>query len=311
MPVDRFTDLEQIRGACRDGVALCIGMFDGVHRGHQKLIGQLTAAARRLRVPSLAFTFGQHPLRILAPPYAPPLLSDPEEKLDRIERLGVDLCLMLDFTPAFASIDPDAFLNDIVVDNLHARYIACGDDFRFGAKGAGDIELLKTRAADLGFEVEVCPSLIDGGRPIKSMRVRQCLIDGQIDEAQRLLGRPYRLTGCVVPGDERGRTLGYPTANLSVPPRRLIPKDGVYVVRVASGERQWGGMMNIGVRPTFPSAGRSVEVNLFDFEGDLYDRTLICTFVRRIRDELAFDSVDALVEQIRDDEKTCRKALKE
>jgi riboflavin kinase/FMN adenylyltransferase len=255
-----ITDLKQLPDACAGGTAMCIGVFDGVHRGHRLLIGAAIRQARRRGLKSLVFTFRDHPLAVLAPPYAPPLLTSPEEKAELIAAEGVDLCAMIDFTPEFAATSADVFLEYLVAGSCQARFIACGTDFRFGSHGVGNIDMLRTDGARLGLEVKVIEALVNGQIEIKSTRVRQCLLEGKLAEANHLLGRPYWLTGKIVHGDHRGRTIGYPTANVEPPPRRLIPENGIYAARAVVGGRTYDAMMSIGIRPTFNSPRRTIEV---------------------------------------------------
>lgn len=304
-----LTDLNQLSEACRGGVAMCIGVFDGVHRGHRVLIDAATREARRLGLKSLVFTFRDHPLSVLAPPYAPKLLSSPEEKAELIAASGVDLCAMIDFTPEFAATPAESFLRDVVGGACQARFIACGEDFRFGSGGSGDTALLRQRGPELGFAVEVVESLIVGHGPVKSTRIRQALLEGRLDEANMLLGHPYKLTGIVVHGDHRGRTIGYPTANVEPPARRLVPENGIYAARAVLGGETRDAMMSIGIRPTFNSPRRTIEVNILDFSGDIYGQELRIIFIARLRDELKFAGVPELIEAIRNDEANCRAIL--
>lgn len=308
--MELLTDLSQLSAACGAGVAMCIGTFDGVHRGHQMLMEKTITRAHELGLRSLVFTFSEHPLTLLAPPHAPMLLTDAEEKAALIAEHGVDLCARIDFTPAFAATEAGDFLERVVAGDCRARYLACGRDFRFGARGAGDAEMLLARGAELGFEVEICEWLDEGGFPIKSTRIRQDLLEGKVEEAARLLGRPYALHGRVVRGDERGRTIGFPTINLEPSPRKLVPGHGVYAAQVHVGDGTWGGMLNIGVRPTFKGMSRTIETYLFDFSGDLYGREVRLDILRRVREERRFPSVEALIEQLKQDEQTCREILK-
>ncbi|MCL5269092.1 MAG: bifunctional riboflavin kinase/FAD synthetase [bacterium] len=305
-----FTDLESVGAVTAGGVCLSIGVFDGVHRGHQLLIRNTRRRARQLGQRAMVLTFTAHPLSVLAPPYAPQLLTSPEEKARLLEHYGADLCLMLEFTPRFAATEARDFVERVIAGVCHAHYIACGRDFRFGAGGAGDVNLLQAMGPALGFEVEVCESLVDGGSAIKSTRVRQSLYDGNLAETRLLLGRNYALRGTIVRGDGRGRQLGYPTANLAPPAGRLVPGDGVYAVRLRLSGGEWGGMMNIGVRPTFGAERRTQEVHLFDFTGDLYGREVEVEFIARIRKERRFESLQALIAQLRADERACREILK-
>lgn len=306
-----ITDLSQLPEACRGGVAMCIGVFDGVHRGHRMLIDRAAAEAHARGLKSLVFTFRDHPLSLLAPPYAPLLLSSPEEKAELIADCGADLCAMIDFTAEFASTPADAFLREIVAGACQARAIICGEDFRFGARGQGDIAMLRAQAAELGYAVAVLEALGEGHGAVKSTRIRQCLLEGRLGEATSLLGHPYWLTGPVVHGDHRGRTIGYPTANVAPPARRLVPENGIYAARAQVAGAVHGAMMSIGIRPTFSGTHRTIEVNLFDFSGDLYGAELRIIFVKRLRDELKFSSVEALIAAIQKDEVDCREILRE
>jgi riboflavin kinase/FMN adenylyltransferase len=308
--MDLFRTLQRLREVDLDGACLTVGVFDGVHRGHQMLLAATIEHARRLGVPALVLTFADHPLRLLAPPYAPPLLTTAEEKADLLRAHGADLCLMLDFDAALAATPPAAFLEEIVAGVCRARRIVCGGDFRFGSAGGGDVELLRRMGPELGYEVDVRDDLMEGNAAVRSSRVRSRLLEGDVEEARLLLGRPYSLTGIVTAGDRRGRRIGYPTANLVPPEGRLAPQNGVYAVRgeLPDGSRH-GGMANIGVRPTFGSDRRTIEAHLFDFEGDLYDRRISVQFLRKIREERRFESPQALIEQLRADEKVCRSIL--
>jgi riboflavin kinase/FMN adenylyltransferase len=309
MTMELIRNLSELSVACREGVCMCIGMFDGVHRGHQMLMKRTQERAQALGLRSLVFTFPEHPLSLLAPPYAPLLLSSPEEKARLIESRGIELCSMIPFTPEFAAVSAQDFLQNIVAGACQARAVICGPDFHFGTHGAGDVDMLVRQGRELSYEVEVCEPLVEGDNPIKSTRIRQSLLEGRIEEANGLLGHPYTLTGVVVEGDRRGRTIGFPTANLNPPERRLVPHNGVYAARATVGGQPWDAMMNIGLRPTFNKAQRSIEVHLFNYSGDLYGQEMRITFVARIREERKFDSVQALIAQLRADEVACRARL--
>ncbi|MCE5229869.1 bifunctional riboflavin kinase/FAD synthetase [bacterium] len=308
--MELIESLGDIEPACGPrGVSLTVGMFDGVHRGHQMLIENVLDRAAKYKVPSMVLTFRNHPLSLLAPAFAPQLLSSPEEKAALLQGLGVDLCAMIPFDHEFAAITAREFIDDVLLRRCRTRTIVCGDDFRFGANGEGDADLLR-RNADAGdFELHVCASLSDDGAPIRSSRIRQTLADGHLEPVNKMLGHPFMLSGRVVPGDQRGHKLGFPTANLAVPSWRLIPGQGIYAVRAHVGDRQWGAMLNIGTRPTFGGKTVSIEAYLFDFEGDLYGLDMSLSFVARVRDERRFDSAEALVAQMQHDEKICRAML--
>lgn len=305
--MELITDLTQLAEACAGGTCMCIGVFDGVHRGHRLLIDEAGLQARVRRLKSLVFTFRDHPLAVLAPPYAPLALSSPEEKAELIAAAGADICAMIDFTPEFAATSAEDFLRDVVAGACRAHFVACGEDFRFGARGAGDVALLRARGEGLVFDVEVVEPLIEGHGPVKSTRIRQDLLEGRLDDANLLLGHPYWLTGPVAHGDHRGRTIGYPTANVEPPPRRLVPDNGIYAVRARVGGGLYDGMMSIGVRPTFDGRRRTIEVHLFDFSGDIYGQEMRIIFIARLRDELKFNGVDELIAAIKNDETAARK----
>lgn len=307
--VELITNIERIHPSGPEGHCISIGMFDGVHLGHQMLMTRARERAQALGARSMVLTFTDHPLRLLAPPYAPRALTDAEEKAELIRRQGVDALVMIEFTAEFAAISAEAFIEELLVKRCQARYVVCGPDFRFGHGGAGDTRLLADAARRHGFELEVLETRKHRQTPIKSTRIRQCLLEGRPEEAARLLGRPYTLSGQVVPGDQRGRTLGVPTANIEPPAGRLAPANGVYAVRVKVDDQWYGGMMNIGVRPTFGGETRTFEVHLFEYDGNLYAKRLTIAFHSLIRLERAFRSAEELVEQIRRDELECRRQL--
>lgn len=301
-------NMQTLREHCKGGAALSVGVFDGVHLGHQALLCELRQTASALGVPSIALTFRDHPLQLLAPPYAPQMLCDPEQKARRIMGLGVDHCAMFEFTPEFAALKAEQFLQEIVHELCQAKAIICGPDFHFGQDGLGDIELLKQMADRLGFGVMVAHRVSDGQGEIRSTRVRGHVFRGEVEMVESLLGRPYLLTGVVGEGDKRGRTIGYPTANITASRRRLVPADGVYAVqvRLTNETHLRTGMLNIGNRPTFAGDDTRIEVHIFDYSGDLYGQPLEVFFRRQLRGEIRFEGIDGLVEQLRKDEAECR-----
>lgn len=319
--------LDELGEACAGGAAVTIGVFDGIHAGHQALIRRTLAEARARGLQSMVFTFERHPLSILAPPHAPPMLLSGERKAELIAGLGVDVCLMLDFTPEFAATPAEAFVREILLGKCGARFITCGGNFTFGAKGTGDSALLRRIAGEAGAEVEVYSPVLSGAGMVSSTRIRDSLIKGDLADAETMLTRRYGFRAEVVSGHQRGRTIGYPTANLKVAPEQLIPADGVYAATarvvgesgdVAGGEGVagagaggfgpvYGGMLNIGHRPTFEGAGRAMEIHLFDFSGELVGRNLEIEFLERARDEKKFGSIDELIARLRRDEAICRK----
>ncbi len=290
--------------------ALAIGNFDGVHRGHQHLFHRVIEAARALKGQSLALTFDPHPTRVLAPDRAAPKLMGLDRRLELMAAAGLDAVVVLRFDTALSSQPAREFVEQIVL-GLGAREVFVGHDFHFGRNREGTGAVLKHLAAELGFTAHVIHPVTEGAVPISSTRTRQALADGDLALVRTLLGRRFDLDGLVVRGDRRGRTLGFPTANLATPTEAL-PRDGVYAARVRvhgdPASARHDAVLNLGARPTF-RAGRSIEAHLLDADRDLYGRTLRVTFVRRLRDEPRFDGVDALRAQIALDVASARDAL--
>lgn len=293
-------------------VALAVGNFDGVHLGHRHLFERVVAAARAFGGAALALTFDPHPTRVLAPARAAPLLTSLDRRLELMAALGLDAVIVQRFDTAVSSQPAREFVEQVVL-GLRAREVFVGHDFHFGRNREGTGELLREFGAELGFVAHRVDPVTDDGAPISSTRARRALADGDLPLARRLLGRDFDLDGLVVRGDQRGRTIGFPTANLATPVEAL-PKDGVYAVRarVASepGAPAYDGVLNLGVRPTV-RAGRSMEAHLLDVDRDLYGRTLRVTFIARLRDERRFDGLDALRAQIARDVESARAALQE
>jgi riboflavin kinase / FMN adenylyltransferase len=301
--------LEDLEGPCRDGVCMTIGVFDAVHLGHQALIRRSREESVKRDLKSLVFTFERHPLALLAPVHCPPTLTQPRARAGLIEGLGVDLLLLLRFTRDVASIPPEEFVERVLVGLCRVRFLICGRDFSFGAGGRGNVQLLRELSTTYGYDLEVLPPVMEGRVAISSTRVRDTLLSGDVDRVVPMLSRRYAFTAEVVTGDQRGRQIGFPTANLIPEAGQLIPADGVYAVFVTFDHRRHGGMLNIGSRPTFEGAGRSIEVHLFDFSGDLVGRDVELEFVRRLRDERKFSSVNELVAQLKNDESASREIL--
>ena len=290
--------------------ALAIGNFDGVHRGHRHLIDRVKDAARALGGESVALTFDPHPTRVLAPDRASPLVVGLDRKLELLAETGVDATVVQRFDLSFASQSPLEFAEHVVL-GLRAREVFVGEDFRFGRNREGNGATLVALGAQLGFRAHVVTPLEEGAIPVSSSRVRRALADGDLGLAKLLLGRDYDLDGLVITGHRRGRTLGFPTANLATECEAL-PRDGVYAVRASvlglDGPKDHPAVMNLGSRPTF-RAGRSLEAHLLDADVDLYGRTLRVTFAARLRDERRFDGIDALRAQITADVAAARAAL--
>ena len=295
----------------RGGSIITVGTFDGVHRGHQDVLARLVARAAERALPSVLVTFDPHPLEVVNPQAAPALLTVGDEKLEIIAESGVDYAIVVPFTVAFSRLSAEAFVNDV----LRARYgmaeLLIGHDHGFGRGRTGDIDVLRSLGAAFNFRVDVVPPVAaTDGRAVSSTFIRRAIAGGDLARAALGLGRPYSVSGRVVPGAQRGRELGYRTLNLPSPPaRKLLPPEGVYAVRAQTHLGPFGGMMHLGGRPTFGETERTLEVHLFDADGDWYGRTVRIDFVARLRDTVRFGSAAALVAQLRRDEEESRRAL--
>ncbi|MBI3947312.1 MAG: bifunctional riboflavin kinase/FAD synthetase [Armatimonadetes bacterium] len=286
-----------------------IGMFDGVHCGHQALIRRAQELAAERGIEPLALTFDRHADEVLRPETARPYLTTLPEKVALIRSLGVALVVVARVTPAFLGIRARDFVARYLHAQLHAHAVVVGPDFRFGRGRQGDVHLLKSIRREFGYEVAVLDRVVANGDAVSSTLIRRVLTAGEVERAAALLGRPYRLSGEVQQGEEIGRVLGFPTANVSCPPRKILPALGVYVCRAHMGDDSHGAVVNVGRRPTFDGARITVEAHLLGFCGDLYGRTLTLEFLERLRPEMKFDSPDALRAQIARDVERTREAF--
>lgn len=292
------------------GVVVTVGTFDGVHRGHWAVLQELAAEGGRRDLPTLLVTFDPHPLRIVRPAYAPRLLSTPAEKVEILAQAPLDYVALLRFTPELAAYSPREFVERILIERLGMRHLVIGYDHGFGRGRSGDVDTLREIGTELGFSVDVVDPIESGTGPVSSSRVRQALEQGDVAAAAASLGRPYSLAGTVVRGAGAGHKLGFPTANLHVEhPDKLVPKEGIYAVRAALRERLADGVLHLGPRPTFPDLPPSIELHLFDFEGDLYGSRIRVDFISRIRDVARFDSAKALVRAMEADCEAARAEL--
>ena len=296
-------------------LAVAIGNFDGVHLGHGALLAEVRARAARLGAQSAVLTFTPHPARLFAPDRAPPLIMSLERRLELIAAAGIDVAIVEPFTRAFASIDAAGFVSDVLARDLRARAVVVGYDFSFGRGREGTTELLRQLGAGASMEVAVIAPVSVAGIPCSSTRIRELVSVGEMGSAARLLGRPFELEGVVARGAGRGRGLGFPTANLA-PEGELRPKLGIYAARARVLDGADAGAthlaaLSIGTNPTFTNPGDAVTVEayLLDFEGDLYGRRLRVEVAERLRDERRFESIDALVAQIREDVARVRRVL--
>ncbi len=274
-----------------------LGSFDGVHRGHQYLIDSVIAAARARNAASIVVTLNPHPRHVLRPDAPLALISTVEERLNLLIKLGLDYVVVFPFTIEHTKIRARDFAQ-LLVDHLHMVEFQCGPNFAFGYKREGNVPFLKQLGQEMGFTVNVVePRVFDEGI-ISSTRLRNLVSEGDVTTATTLLGRYPALRGTVVHGDHRGRQLGYPTANLNVPDKKLVPANGIYAVRVRLGQEWLNGAANIGIRPQFGGGPRLVEVYILDFDRDIYGQEIEVHFVERLRDEMKFENVQALIEQM-------------
>jgi len=291
--------------------AVAIGVFDGVHLGHQQVLRTLTKRAVEVGGVAVALTFDPHPLEFVDPGRAPKLLTSIDERATVMGECGVAIMGVLPFVQ-IRDLEPHLFVAEILSYRLNAAWVAVGDNFRFGHNRSGDPDLLRRAGSELGFEVDVVSMIGDDEHDtVSSTRIRGELSHGRVSEAARLLGRRFRLTGPVVHGDARGRSIGFPTANLRIPDRMAVPADGVYAVFCHLGDLRFPAVVNIGVRPTFGVNARAVEVHILDFSADIYGEEVTIEFVERIRGEQRFEALDALVAQIADDVAGARTTLSE
>lgn len=280
------------------GAAVTVGVYDGVHRGHQAVLAHLRTRADELGgLPVVVLTFDRHPLELLAPDRAPKLITTLDAKIQLLAAQGVDAVAVLGFDDDVRTLDADDFVADVLVGALGATVVAVGADFRFGLGRRGDVESLRDLGLGLGYFVEEV-GLLGDETPISSTTIRAALAAGDVDDAAGLLGRPFSLTGEVVEGDKRGRSIGFPTANIVPPERLAVPADGVYTADVDTVHGRHPAVVNIGVRPTFGGGARVVEAHLLDVDLELYGTRIEIHFIGRLRGERRFEGVDALVAQI-------------
>jgi riboflavin kinase/FMN adenylyltransferase len=293
----------------RKDMLLTIGVFDGVHLGHKHLIAKLKELAQKQGDLSGVITFSQHPREVLSPQTRLPSLTGLEQRLALLQDEGVDIVIPLPFTPRIANLSPKQFLS-LLKEYLKVKGLVVGPDFALGKDRQGDIDALRQLGKEMGFSVTVVPPLRIGGEVVSSTAIRKALADGDMEKAQKLLGRPFRLQGRVVSGDKRGQELGFPTANLEAAPGQALPAGGVYACRAHVEGQAYPAMTNIGTRPTFDGGQQLVEVYLMDYNGDLYGRELAVDIIGRLRDEKKFDTAEQLKEQIARDIKQGQTLLK-
>jgi riboflavin kinase/FMN adenylyltransferase len=296
--------------ALPNGTTVTVGSFDGVHLGHQAVLQEIDRRARASGRASVLVTFDPHPLEVVNPEAAPPLLTTGPERLEILAQSPLDYVLLLRFDRHLAGLPPEGFVREILLHRCGMRELVIGHDHGFGRGRSGDVETLRRLGASEGFEVDVVSPVDFGGQHVSSSRIRRAVAGGDLLTARAMLGRPYNVVGRVTAGERRGRLLGVPTINLSeLSPRKLLPPDGVYAVRVEWRGGGGGGMMNQGPRPTFQDGKRVLEAHLFDFEGDLYGEWVRVEWVERLRDTKRFESVQQLQKQLERDRLRAMAAL--
>jgi riboflavin kinase/FMN adenylyltransferase len=292
--------------------AIAIGVFDGVHTGHVQVLQHTAERASELGgLRRVALTFDRHPRTVVSPDQAPALLTSLEERIELLYTLGIELIGVLPFE-SVRDTAPEAFVSEVLVRALGARLITVGADFRFGRGRAGDVASLRAAGVAYGFEVDAVELVSADGSAVSSTTIRTKIAEGDVRHAAELLGRPFAISGAVVEGDQRGRTIGFPTANVIPDPAHVVPRRGVYAATVwidHRGTERHDAVVNIGIRPTFGGDQEVVEAHLLDFDGDLYGRRIGIEMVERLRDERTFEGIDALVAQIRRDERSARQLL--
>ncbi len=307
-------DTERPKPFERKASAVTIGTYDGVHLGHRAIISTLVSDAKSRGLRSVVITFEPHPRLVLGKTNGTPifLLSTLEEKLSALESLGVDCVIVIHFTKEFSETPAETFVEEVLVEKIGLAEIVIGYDHMFGKNRGGSFETLVRLAEKHHFTVRQIPEQKVDEHHLSSTAIRRFLEAGDIENANKLLGAPYQLSAVVIEGDKRGRTIGFPTANLLPPSTKLIPKMGVYAVEVEVGEKRYRAMMNIGTRPTVQTqSGMSLEVHLFEFNGDLYGKTLTVRFLARLRDEQRFASLDALKAQLERDKAAAQRLSSE
>ncbi len=292
-------------------VVATIGTFDGVHLGHKKILQRLKDIAAEIGGEAVLISFNPHPRLVLFPDKAPILLlQNIQEKIEVLERFGIDKLLLIPFTKDFSQTSSDTFIRKILVEKVGISSLVIGYDHHFGANRSGDIHELRQYAKECNYEVEEIPAQAIDNANVSSTKIRQALLEGDIQTANAFLGYAFRFSGKVIHGEKQGRLLGYPTANLDLQDKyKLIPANGIYFVRVWYQNVAYFGMMSIGFKPTMGEFERGIEVNIFDFEQDIYDKMLTIEVLQYIRSEAKFDSLQALIQAIDGDKAFCMKEI--
>jgi riboflavin kinase/FMN adenylyltransferase len=289
---------------------LAIGVFDGVHAGHQQLIKRAVNEARKIGGTAMVMTFFPHPVQVLKPELQLPMLVSLKYRLKLIAQLGVDVCLVVKFSKTFSQLNPMAFIENILLKKINPHEVFIGYDFRFGKDREGSLNLLQSIAREKGFRVNIVHAIKRRQKPISSTLIRNLIVEGNLSRAGSLLGRRVSLLGTVRRGDARGKSLGFPTANID-PNCEVIPPAGVYAVRIEIGQYSYRGMANIGRRPSFKrkNSPLNIEVHIFNFKKNIYGQDIIVEFVKKLRDEKMFNSKEALIQQLKNDELRAKRVI--
>ena len=287
------------------------GTFDGVHLGHQKILNRLNEVAFETKGESVVITFYPHPRSVISPDNKTiNLLSTLDEKIELLEKSGVNHLVIIPFTREFSELSSEEFIQKILIDTIGTKTLVIGFDHRFGKNREGGFDYLKENKARYGFEIEEIPRHDLENVGISSSKIRKALNEGDVPTAHHFLGRNYSVSGVIVKGKQLGRTIGFPTANIQVREiAKLIPADGVYAVKVYYRENEFGGMLNIGNRPTVDGTYKTIEVNIFDFDREIYGENLTIEFIKKIRNEQKFNGLEELKAQIARDKETCKALL--
>jgi len=300
----KITDLT----VSNSNIVIALGAFDGIHIGHQSILRQTIALAKSIQGKSMVFTFSNHPLSVLAPDRAPLKIGDNFSRKHILAELGIDILVDIPFTKKFAKISPEDFLQ-MLKENFAPKFIVSGPNYTFGYRGKGTTKMLLREGAQYGFQAEIHPAVYLDGRMVSSTQIRKLIAGGDLLLANEYLGRPFTFSGPVIHGDKRGRTLGFPTANLAIGNERAMLPNGVYAAQVILKESDYNALVNVGNNPTFAGCNRRLEAHLLDFQEDIYDAMLQVRFLRKLRDEQEFSSAEALVKQMHLDLNNARSAF--
>jgi riboflavin kinase/FMN adenylyltransferase len=306
--VQRWRGLEAVPTGWGRSV-VTVGVFDGVHRGHQQLINQTVERGRARGLPTVLVTFDPHPAELIRPGSHPARLTSLRRRADLVSELGIDAFLVLPFTPELKRMEPAEFAHEVLVDRLHAAEVVVGSNFTFGYRAAGDVPMLTAFGARFGFGVQGLELISDDGVTFSSTYIRACIDAGDVEAAAAALGRPHRIEGVVVHGDHRGRELGFPTANISTPAWTALPADGVYAGHFVLGERALPSAISVGTNPTFSGRERTVEAYVLDVSEDFYGFDVGLDVEHWLRGQERFDDIDALMAQIGSDVERTRALL--